>query len=141
MQSAQVVVETERAATVHDVLVRALASTGKLNDGKPVAGFLLRRRYHGDVFALQHPKEFTPNWMEFVESPPESWVKEIRKLHKDWEHAGSRFEPSGASIPSAQSHGEVTAKISSTDFDYSNGQPRRKPGRPPKLQLSEPNVE
>lgn len=135
MQSAQVIVETERAATANDVYVRALASTGKLNDGKPVAGFLLRRRYHGDIFALQHPQEFSPNWMEFVDMPPDNWVKEIRKLHKDWKHAASRFETSGASVPHAQSHGEATAKISSTDFDYSNGMPRR--GRPPKLKLSD----
>lgn len=134
MQALQVRVETERAPSTSDVLVRAIANESRINDGRPVAGFFVRRRYHGDTFNIQHPSEFSAAWMEFVEDPPEEWLPVIKKKYPQWK-AESFYEPATPDQNRSMTHEDVTAKIGSGDFDYSNGAPKRR-GRPPKLKLS-----
>jgi len=70
----QVQVETERNGTV---AVRAKAAPGREMDSRPIAGFYVRRRFEGDVFKINDWKEFSPRWMEFVETPPNGWQEQI----------------------------------------------------------------
>lgn len=140
MIAAQVVVETERAYSSTDVLVRAVAQPGRLMDGRPVAGFLVRRRYHGEKFFIQSAKEFSANWMEFIDQPPKEWLPVIKSKYPDFE-SREHDDPSGDAKPHEMSLADLSAKMSSSDFDYSNGAPRKK-GRPagvknrPKLGLN-----
>lgn len=132
MLAAQVKVETERASSNNDVLVRAIAQPGRMNDGRPLAGFLLRRRYHGETFYIQNASEFSAKWMEFVDEPPEGWLPVIRTRYPEFT-LDSRFEEAKLDRNEAMNRGELTAKIDSGEFDYSNGAPRKR-GRPRKVQ-------
>lgn len=126
MQAAQVVVETERQSSKSDVLVRAVASGSRMNDGRPVAGFMFRRRYHGDIFAIKDAKEFSPNWMEFVDGTPEKWLPVIKKRYPDYSPDVRKYTEKLADENRPMSMDAQTAKISSGEFDYSNGSPKRK---------------
>lgn len=77
---AQVQTETEKPGVV---LVEAVALAERMNDGRPSAGFFVRRRYHGDRFYLAKPAEFSPRWMRFVNEPPKEWVEKLEKIIKD----------------------------------------------------------
>lgn len=131
MQAATVQVMTERPPSQSDVMVRAVAGAGQINDGKPVAGFFMRRRYHGDTFFIQNADEFSTRWMEFVDAPPESWVANIKKREKDWENRSSFEERKAETAREPKTMAEVNnlAKIDSGAFDYSNGGPRKKKPR------------
>lgn len=128
IQAAQVVVQTERDRSQTDVLVRAIADQSRMNDGRPVAGFYVRRRYHGDTFYIQKAEEFSARWMEFVGEPPAKWLPIIKKNYPDFE-GGSRFEDEREAAqrePSTMAEAGNLAKIDSGAFDYANGAPKRK---------------
>lgn len=74
--SVQVVTETEKPGLV---MVRAVATGERAKDGRPVAGFFVRRRYDGDRFMIAKPEEFSANWMRFEDQPPKEWVSIIKK--------------------------------------------------------------
>ena|SRR5688572_6857687 len=80
---AQVVVTSERQGTV---LVRAKPLSGREGDAKPLCGFDgARRRYAGEIFRISVQEEFSPRWMDFVDSsgkvidPPEAWKEHVAK--------------------------------------------------------------
>jgi hypothetical protein len=62
------------------VLVQAFAPPTKAEDAKPVCGFFVRRRFHGQQFLLAKPEEFSANWMQFAETPPKEWIEKLRAL-------------------------------------------------------------
>lgn len=64
------------------VLVRAKAAKGHEEDARPIGGFFIRRRYAGDTFRINDWKQFSANWMEFVDEPPQAWL-EAMKLDAD----------------------------------------------------------
>ena len=78
-QSVQAVTEIEKPGTV---LVQAVASADRMDDAHPIAGFFVRRRYHGDTFMIASPEEFSPKWMRFVEEPPKEWKEKLSKRLK-----------------------------------------------------------
>lgn len=71
----KVQVETERPGIV---TVRAKAAPGREMDSRPIAGFYVRRRYEGDEFKISTWQEFSPRWMEFVDTPPQDWLDNIK---------------------------------------------------------------
>jgi hypothetical protein len=71
----KVQVETEKPGTV---LVRAKAAPGREGDSRPIAGFYVRRRYEGDTFKISEWHEFSPRWMEFIDTPPDGWIEKIQ---------------------------------------------------------------
>ena len=74
--SVKVETEIEKPGTV---MVRAVAHGEAINDGRPVAGFFVRRRYDGDRFLLASPDEFSPTWMRFEDTPPKEWDAVLKK--------------------------------------------------------------
>ncbi len=60
------------------VEVEAIASAEAIGDGKPVAGFYVRRRFHRERFLIAKPEDFSPTWMRFVDVPPGDWEGKIR---------------------------------------------------------------
>lgn len=76
----QVITETENPRGF--VLVEAQAHESRMGDGRPIAGFYVQRRYHGQRFRIEKPEEFSPNWMRFVEDPPKEWVEKLKKITK-----------------------------------------------------------
>lgn len=83
--SARVEVQTE--VDGGKVRVRAIAPNGRINDARPVAGFFIRRRYHGEEFLIASWDQFYPSWMEFVDQPPEEWKSKIQKAKDARDHS------------------------------------------------------
>lgn len=123
----QVIVETEKPGIVR---VRAIASPDKQMDARPVAGFFVRRRYHGDIFAIAKWEEFSTRWMEFVDQPPQEWIEKIQAKYGEIPELAraEQEEPE----PKTFSMGEL-AKQPTATMNYSTGQViKRGPGRPRK---------
>jgi len=84
-QSVQVVTEVENPEG--SVLVQAVAHVDRQDDSHPLAGFYVRRRYHGDQFMIAAPEEFSPVWMRFVNDPPKEWRDKLgarlKKLQRE----------------------------------------------------------
>jgi hypothetical protein len=59
------------------VLVQAVAHADRMDDAHPIAGFYVRRRYHGDTFLIARPEDFSPIWMRFVNDPPKEWKDKL----------------------------------------------------------------
>lgn len=76
---ATVKVETEKDGII---LVEAVADEARMGDGRPVAGWFVRRRYHGERFLLEKPEEFSARWMRFVDVPPKDWVEALTQTRK-----------------------------------------------------------
>lgn len=87
----KVQVETEKPGTV---LVRAKAAPGRELDSRPIAGFYVRRRFEGDTFKINEWHEFSPRWMEFIDTPPPEWMEKIqaREGNRDDLMAKAQFE-------------------------------------------------
>ena len=68
-------VETERPGIV---TVRAKSAPGREMDARPIAGFFVRRRYEGEQFKISDWREFSPRWMEFIDTPPSDWLDNIK---------------------------------------------------------------
>jgi hypothetical protein len=109
------------------VTVRAVAPTERMNDARPLAGFYIRRRYHNDEFALSDWRQFSKRWMEFVDEPPEDWVKamELDEVQKAElmakaieEDKQAKAEPLMFAL--SQMLGGMGVKKPG-DFDYSSG--------------------
>lgn len=77
--SVQVQTEIEKPGFV---MVCAIAHGERMNDGRPVAGFFVRRRYEGDRFMLADPSEFSPVWMRFEDPIPKEWEAPLKKRLK-----------------------------------------------------------
>lgn len=60
------------------VRVRAKAAKGHEEDARPIGGFFVRRRYAGDEFYINDWKQFSANWMEFVDEPPQAWLDAMK---------------------------------------------------------------
>jgi hypothetical protein len=128
MQAATVQVMTERPRTGNDVLVRAVANESQMSDGKPMAGFFIRRRYHGDTFYIRKASEFSARWMEFIDTPPDAWLASIKNRYPDWQNV-SRFEQEAETLarePKTMAEVGNLSKIDSGAFDYSNGRPTKR---------------
>lgn len=89
----KVQVETERPGIV---TVRAKAAPGREMDARPIAGFFVRRRYAGDTFKINDWTEFSPRWMEFVDTPPEGWIERIKAREGNIELMAQRAEAENA---------------------------------------------
>lgn len=92
----KVQVETERPGIVK---VRAKAAPGREGDARPIAGFFVRRRYEGDEFMIADWKEFSPRWMEFVDTPPDGWVEKIKAREGDVDVMARKAEAENAKTP------------------------------------------
>lgn len=116
---AQVFVETEKPGTV---MVRAVASADKQDDARPVAGFFVRRRYHGDTFMLADWKEFSPRWMQFMGDVPTEWLDSIKA--KFGEFPDHEDDEPQVQAPQMFSMGQA-AKPQTATINYSNGKVKR----------------
>ena len=86
----QVVTEIENP-NAH-VAVKAIAPIDRQDDARPVAGFYVRRRYHGDEFMIEKAEEFSPTWMRFVDTPPDEWIAAIKSRYPDFDMNQSMAE-------------------------------------------------
>jgi hypothetical protein len=88
-------VQTEVENPNGRIAVKAVAPAERMDDGRPVAGFYVRRRYHGDEFMIEKAADFSPKWMRFVDTPPEDWVTTIKSRypHFDADEAMVEDEP------------------------------------------------
>ena len=61
----------------------ALGNAGSHAVNGQTAGFLVRRRKHGERFKIADWREFSPRWMRFVDDPPKDWLKHIGVREED----------------------------------------------------------
>jgi hypothetical protein len=123
--SVQVITEIEKPDG--RVLVEAIASKERDGDARPIAGFFVRRRYHGDRFRIASPQEFSATWMRFVEEPPKDWQDKIKKFTKVDDIADLMYQPPvDPNKPFSMSELQERDRHSMT-MNYSNGKvvPRR----------------
>jgi hypothetical protein len=114
--AAQVITETEKPGTV---LVRAFANQDRMGDARPIAGFFVRRRYHGDTFLLARPEEFSPTWMRFVNDPPAEWADQLKKVAKAHKVDLEDFTKPAETEMFAMS--QVSDRDRGAQMNYSNG--------------------
>jgi hypothetical protein len=110
------------------VMVQAIATVERQNDGRPLAGFFVRRRYQGETFMIAEAKEFSPRWMRFVDEPPKEWHEDLKKiLGGDIEDFMAESEEPRRRTPEQPfSMTEVSQRArTNQDIDYATGKIKR----------------
>lgn len=109
------------------VRVRAKAAKGHETDARPVGGFFVVRRYEGDEFYLTDWRQFSRNWMEFVEPPPKEWIDAMKLAEDQKAELMAKKEIEQKRSPEellvfALSQAMRQQGRAPADFDYSSGQ-------------------